>query len=147
MTCGCSGQTGPIVCRNGTSRDELTVTRAVMCATCPYRVSTGSQFSDGGNCGISGNIMDVHVLHGVPCPQGRHPNKHGLVTLTMGHVKVTTHHAPYWLRVWLLLTGGIRLSGFRKLPGCGCIVRAKRRWRQLFKPRLWYRMMPILRHG
>ncbi len=132
MSCPCSQDTGPVLCQSGAKRDALTVTRAIMCAGCPHKVSIKSPFADAGNCGLSGNPTESHILYATPCPAGRHPNKHNIVTIT-----VSTHGAPYWIRVRLLLTRAISLSGFRNTPGCGCIVRLKRRVRQLRTPRLW----------
>jgi hypothetical protein len=125
----------------------LVVTRAIMCATCPDFERRGKRHDDG-VCAITGHRSDRHILTGAHCPRGRHPNRHGLVTVTIAGHAVVTHHSPMWSRLWLLSRGGMTLRGFFRVPGCGCIVRLKRRARQALDLDLWWRVLgPRRKHA
>ncbi len=138
MTCACGQISDGVACSRGVVH-PLVVTRAIMCATCPDFERRGDRHDDG-VCTLSGLRSDRHVLGQIACPIGRHPNRHGLVTVTIAGRAVVTHHAPMWLRLWLLARGGITLKGFAKVPGCGCVVRLKRRVRQALDVDLWVRV-------
>ncbi|MFN7439626.1 MAG: hypothetical protein ACK55O_15830 [Phycisphaerales bacterium] len=129
MTCGCGQTKGTIACRNGAKRDGQTVTRAVICAACPNMRQTG-EHADAGVCSRSGYTVDEHTVYGLPCPEGRHPDAKGIVhtPITIGrlNIRVKTHGAPMWQRLELWSKGSISTVRAPKVPGCGCIVQAKR---------------------
>ena len=146
MTCGCGQTKGTIACRNGAKRDGQTVTRAVICAACPNMRQTG-EHADAGVCSRSGYAVDEHTVYGLPCPEWRHPDARGFVytPITIGRIntRIVTHGAPMWQRLLLWKDG--KISTFRPpmIPGCGCIVRLKRRWRQVRRLRLWVRVLSL----
>lgn len=144
MTCGCGKIENGVACSRGIAH-PMVVTRAIMCATCPDFERRGKR-ADDGVCTITGYKSDRHTLGGAHCPRGRHPNRYGIVRVTLAGREVATHHAPMWLRVWLVLRGGMTFRGFFSVPGCGCIVRLKRRWRQVRRPRLWVRVLGLHRN-
>jgi hypothetical protein len=128
MSCGCSTTSGVIACRNGAKRDAQTVTRAVVCAACPNMKQTG-EHADSGICTRSGQAIDEHTVYGLPCPEGRHPDRKGVCTvpITIGRLQLRrrTHGAPMWQRLELWSQGKISTVRAPKVPGCGCDVQLK----------------------
>lgn len=99
------------------SCEDVKRTAAVVCMTCRHAKET--------RCSVSGLPIPIHV-HGLPCPQARHPDGEGHVTrLGLKHVGM-----PWLWRVWRWSEA--RDERWLHLPGCGCIVALKAAWLNLW---------------
>jgi len=103
MGCGC----------NAKQSSDPTRTRAGMCLAC-----RGSR--DGERCRFSGVALTIHA-GGLACPKRRHP-----VEGVVRWLGIRWYGVPWPLRIWLVFTKAeCRLFD---LPGCGCMVWAKRKF-------------------